>query len=329
MNNYFSQVNYKCINSFNSIYDPFYGLNNSEINKLVLDSAIGNNEIKPNGKYYIDGITDFIKSKKISPYIDMYITCPHMELFDKLDQAESKGFLLPNDNQNIKSKLMQGQSERNSIEHYFDTLFHQGGNIFANKSNLAKATSIKNIITKNGVAMIDIVSSTNTLLINLIISEVINSLSSGYKVMLVLDSISVETSEILNKLVKSNYPNCSIIMASDDLYSTLQGNDALFGSYVGSCSKYAVFRHNSAISATKWSQIIGDYDKADISENHMNISNYQSYFSIVPGKTQGQAVNISMKRENRVKPEEILNLGTGEVYIYDERSQELAFCQIK
>jgi len=327
----FAGGNYVRINSNNPIYDPLIGLSNAEINKLFMSSAANGCEIKSAGKYYLDGVTDFIKSKGVNPYLDMYMNAPHMQLFDKIDQAEAQGRISANAAQDIKSKIVQGQIERNNIEYFFDTLKQQGGGgggVFATKQNISNAESIKKVAERGGTVLIDILSSANSQLVNLIASEISIFLSTGQRLLLVIDSISVEASEALSKILKTNFQNCGFMLVSEDAYSALGGNDSLFSSFVGSASKYVVFNHTSAISAGKWSQAIGDYDKHEVSKNYLNTANYNSAFSIIPGQTQGDNLNVSLKRENRVKPEEIMRMRSNEAYIYDAQNQEFAYCEI-
>lgn len=327
-NQTFGSNNIVCINQNNPIYDPLIGLSNLEICKLIMDSATNGCEIKSSGKYYLDGITDFMRTKGVNPFIDMFLDCPHLQLFDKIDQAENSGQISPLVAQDIRSKLTQGQIERNNVEHYFDTLNHQGNSIFSKKINLYRAESIRKVVQHKGIILIDILSSSNSQVINIIANEVINLLSSGQKLLLITDSITIDASEVLNKIVKSNFNNCSYMMASEDAYSALSSNDNTFSSFVGSCSKFIIYHHNSAISATKWSQVIGDYDKKEISTSIVNTSNYQSTFSIIPGKIKGDNLNIGLKRENKVKPEEIMKMKPNTAYIYDAQIQELSYVEI-
>ena len=56
------------LNQVNDIYDPFVGLSDEQIHNFVIKSASNEHQIKADGKYYLDGISRFIRSKKIQPY---------------------------------------------------------------------------------------------------------------------------------------------------------------------------------------------------------------------------------------------------------------------
>lgn len=101
--------NYICsVNAGNPVYDPFWGKSNAAIGRLVLNSTSKGDEIKPVGKYYLDGISDFMRAKGVQPYCHMYITCPHLTLIDKINDAETKGQISSNQSgclENMKNPL--------------------------------------------------------------------------------------------------------------------------------------------------------------------------------------------------------------------------------
>ena len=123
------------INPNNPIYDPFIGLTNSEISRMILASTNKGFEIQGQGKYYIDGISDFIRVKKIQPYCNMYITCPHLTLIDKVNDAETKGVIPSNTARNIISQIMQGEIERGNVENFFTGFANQSQNILCKRLN--------------------------------------------------------------------------------------------------------------------------------------------------------------------------------------------------
>ena len=73
--NCFGTSNVTFLNGQFPFYDPFIGLNDNEICHIIMNSKNDQYDIKGTGKYYIDGISSFIRSKNIQPYIWMYITC--------------------------------------------------------------------------------------------------------------------------------------------------------------------------------------------------------------------------------------------------------------
>lgn len=313
------------ITSNTAVYDPFYNRTNNEICNLILNSCGQSSKISPNGQQYILGVADFIKSKNIPPYCEMFVSCPHDLLFDKVDEAEQKGYLSNSDATKIRSELMQGQNERANIQSFFSQLSYQGNGVLSNKGNRNAAVNIKTAVKHNGLLMIDIGTSTNEILLNLIINEIKEVLATGKKVMLILDEISIISNDLLNKLIKSLSSRCLTTLMSSDVYSMLGGDDNLFHTFTGSACKCIVFSHTSGTTCTKWSEIFGYYDVDKISQNITTNQNYQWGY----GSGNSNSINVSTEREFIVKPEEIARLNQNEVYILDRNAKELAFTRIR
>ena len=126
------------INRSNPIYDPFWGSTDYEISSLVLSSSSKVYEIGSAGKYYLDGVTEFIRSKGITPYSRMYIRCPHLTLLDKINEAETSGKISSTTARRITSQLMQGEKERSNIENFFNTMLLQADGILSKKRDLSR-----------------------------------------------------------------------------------------------------------------------------------------------------------------------------------------------
>lgn len=105
-------------------YDPFYDLDGGAISELVMGAAPKSFDIKHNAKYYIEGVVELLKKSKKKPYFNLLATCPHTTLFDKIDDLVGKNQISDSDGQEIKSKLMIGQSESAKIESYRNDNFY-------------------------------------------------------------------------------------------------------------------------------------------------------------------------------------------------------------
>lgn len=311
-----------------SCYEPFVGISDNEICRMIQLSATKTCEIRSGARYYIEGMTQFIRSKNVAPYCDMYITCPHLQLFDKVDDAEAKGCINSTLAQQIKSLLVQGQPERSDVENFFTLLGHQGNGILAKKANISKATNIRSVVQKDGIAILDILSSTNYLLLNLAINEIETAISTGKKIMVVFDNIPAASSELMEQFIKRNSISCFSVFSALDTYASLNADDNLFASVVGRSSKIVIYNHSSGLSCTKWAETIGYYEKKEVTNTYTNSSNYQSMFSIIPGNMNSSTINVNAKREYIVKPEEINRMAPNEVYIFDSSNRELAHTTI-
>ena len=294
------------------IYDPFYNRSDKEICNLIVNSSSSNTLINATGQQYILGIIDFIRSKNISPYYEMLVSCPHNQLIDKIDDAEKKGYLSNQRAMMIKSQLIQGQNERANVQAFFSQLSSsQGAGILSNRGDKNSAVNIRTAVSHDGLIMIDIGSSTNEILLNLIVNEIKEVLTFGKKIMLILDGININSNDLLSKVIKSLSSKCLTTFLSENIYSTLGANDKLFHTFVGNASKCIVFSHMDSIACNKWSEIFGYYDAEKISQT---IGGNQ-YFGLQDSFT------TSFNREFILKPEEISRMSTNEIYILDKSTK--------
>ena len=313
------------ITSSTSVYDPFYNRTNQEICNLIINSAGSHTLINALGQQYILGIVDFIKSKNIPPYCEMLVTCPHNTIFEKIDDAQQNGYLTDQRATDIRNQLMQGQSERANIQAFFSQLAYQGAGILSNRSNRNSAVNVRTAVSHDGLIMIDIGSSTNDILLNLIVNEIKEVLTSGKSIMLVLDGISINSNELLAKVIKSLSSRCLTTLVSDDVYSMLGADDNLFHSFVGNACKCVVFSHNVGVTCNKWSDVFGYYDVDKVSQNIGSNQNYQWGY----GFGSQYSINVSSNREFIVKPEELARMAINEVYVLDRNARELAYTTIR
>ena len=321
---YFGTNKVCLINRCNPVYDPFVGATNSEIARLVISSANNNCKINAVGRYYLSGIADYIRCNNKSPRCYMYINCPHLMLMDRINDAENRGLINQSDSRKIISQILQGEVERGGIENFFHELALQSNGILADKTNALRAVSLMTVSRNNQILSVDVQSNTNQLLVNLLINETESVRSGGNKMLVVIDSINVSSGNLLTNYIKQSGSNSCAIISSDDAFSEFGGSNDEFYAFVGKCSKLIVSKHSSAYSCQKLSDVIGSYDKQEISRTFTETMNYMGKWGI----SSGESENISIKRDQIVKPEEIQRLNNEEVYIIDKQSGELAYTTV-
>lgn len=324
LTNCFGTTNVSYLNGQFPYYEPFEGLNDSEICHIIMNATTPNFEIKGLGKYYIDGISGFIRSKGIQPYLWMYVTCPHMDLNDKVNQALMNGKISEADARRILSQIVQGELERGNIENFFSKLRSEAEYIIAKKNNLHRSVSIRKTARLRGAVVIDIRSSSNDLLINIIMNELEMLRNSGEHVLLCMDGIQTRDNKMIENYLLSSGNQAIVCMTGSDVYTDFSGNDSLFYKVASMSSKIILSRHLSAFSCQKLSGLAGEYDKQEISDTYTNNLNLIGKFSF--GTTSSQ--NVSIKRESIIKTEDIARLNNDEVYIFDRCNGELAHTQI-
>lgn len=305
-------------------YDPFYDLDGGAISELVMGAAPKSFDIKHNAKYYIEGVVELLKKSKKKPYFNLLATCPHTTLFDKIDDLVGKNQISDSDGQEIKSKLMIGQSESAKIESYFYTLQTQIQPFLYRTKSREKPVNVRKNISNKELLVINIGNIANELYVNVLIEELKRAIAYGSSAAVVLDSISIVGNDKLKKLIMGLSGQVRFTVIGDDVVALSGSDEQLFTTLVGRAKKIVVLSHNAGTSAVKWSQVFGEHDKQEQSYSVSKGGSYNSPIPFMASPNYNKQVNYNWKREYIVKPEKIMNLGYGEAFVYSGDINELA-----
>lgn len=305
-------------------YDPFYDLDGGAISELVMGAAPKNFDIKHNAKYYIEGVVELLKKSKKKPYFNLLATCPHTTLFDKIDDLVGKNQISDSDGQEIKSKLMIGQSESAKIESYFYTLQTQIQPFLYRTKSREKPVNVRKNISNKELLVINIGNIANELYVNVLIEELKRAIAYGSSAAVVLDSISIVGNDKLKELIMGLSGQVRFTVIGDDVVALSGSDEQLFTTLVGRAKKIVVLSHNAGTSAVKWSQVFGEHDKQEQSYSVSKGGSYNSPIPFMASPNYNKQVNYNWKREYIVKPEKIMNLGYGEAFVYSGDINELA-----
>lgn len=185
------------IDSKNPIYEPFYNYSSKEIAKLIIESATSDYEIKKNAVYYIEGMCEFLCYKNVVPSLNSFYKCPHLQLFDKVDNLIIQGVISDTQGQAIKSKLMMGQSEQIKLETLIGELYEQFEEILCRSKSTP--SNIINSLINSKVLLIDISSNANNLLVNYLLNQVKHAIQKGKKCYLFLMTCHQPTMKLSKK----------------------------------------------------------------------------------------------------------------------------------
>lgn len=305
-------------------YDPFYDLDGGAISELVMGAAPKSFDIKHNAKYYIEGVVELLKKSKKKPYFNLLATCPHTTLFDKIDDLVGKNQISDSDGQEIKSKLMIGQSESVKIESYFYTLQTQVQPFLYRTKSREKPVNVRKNISNKELLVINIGNIANELYVNVLIEELKRAIAYGSSAAVVLDSISIVGNDKLKELIMGLSGQVRFTVIGDDVVALSGSDEQLFTTLVGRAKKIVVLSHNAGTSAVKWSQVFGEHDKQEQSYSVSKGGSYNSPIPFMASPNYNKQVNYNWKREYIVKPEKIMNLGYGEAFVYSGDINELA-----
>ena len=305
-------------------YDPFYDLDGGAISELVMGAAPKSFDIKHNAKYYIEGVVELLKKSKKKPYFNLLATCPHTTLFDKIGDLVGKNQISDSDGQEIKSKLMIGQSESVKIESYFYTLQTQIQPFLYRTKSREKPVNVRKNISNKELLVINIGNIANELYVNVLIEELKRAIAYGSSAAVVLDSISIVGNDKLKELIMGLSGQVRFTVIGDDVVALSGSDEQLFTTLVGRAKKIVVLSHNAGTSAVKWSQVFGEHDKQEQSYSVSKGGSYNSPIPFMASPNYNKQVNYNWKREYIVKPEKIMNLGYGEAFVYSGDINELA-----
>lgn len=305
-------------------YDPFYDLDGGAISELVMGAAPKSFDIKHNAKYYIEGVVELLKKSKKKPYFNLLATCPHTTLFDKIDDLVGKNQISDSDGQEIKSKLMIGQSESAKIESYFYTLQTQIQPFLYRTKSREKPVNVRKNISNKELLVINIGNIANELYVNVLIEELKRAIAYGSSAAVVLDSISIVGNDKLKELIMGLSGQVRFTVIGDDVVALSGSDEQLFTTLVGRAKKIVVLSHNAGTLAVKWSQVFGEHDKQEQSYSVSKGGSYNSPIPFMASPNYNKQVNYNWKREYIVKPEKIMNLGYGEAFVYSGDINELA-----
>ena len=305
-------------------YDPFYDLDGGAISELVMGAAPKSFDIKHNAKYYIEGVVELLKKSKKKPYFNLLATCQHTTLFDKIDDLVGKNQISDSDGQEIKSKLMIGQSESVKIESYFYTLQTQIQPFLYRTKSREKPVNVRKNISNKELLVINIGNIANELYVNVLIEELKRAIAYGSSAAVVLDSISIVGNDKLKELIMGLSGQVRFTVIGDDVVALSGSDEQLFTTLVGRAKKIVVLSHNAGTSAVKWSQVFGEHDKQEQSYSVSKGGSYNSPIPFMASPNYNKQVNYNWKREYIVKPEKIMNLGYGEAFVYSGDINELA-----
>jgi hypothetical protein len=302
----------------NKVFDAFTSFEFNEICQAVIDTCKSKYDIKPAGRYILQVAHDLLVNRGRKPYLSGFANCPYFKLSDQITTRVNGGAITQDDADRLNSLLATGQIECPKIDTFFSDMKSQIEYMSAPDPSSVRAVSVLSAIKNKQILCIDMRSSSNTMLVELIVNSLIIAMNRGYDFSLMIDDIAFVNNDMLKNTIsqKSNHHN---IIVSKDLYALTGGKEDVFSALIGEAEKTVLFAHNSNVSCDKWSKYVGEYDKIDVSYNHNSGWSQSSKWGYNTNDGQYEA----LKRESKIKPEQINNLAQGEAFVYDHTTGSL------
>lgn len=310
------------LNSSNPYYDPFVGLNRSEISQMILSSSGSNYKIERIGNSYIYGLIDYLQLIGRPICVESFSNCLRDRSYEQIMEQAERGNISEFIARRINSELAQGKLEAGNIEQYFTVLQQQVGNTLADESSASDAVSIKKALRQNEVIVVDIGDASNSLLLNLVIQEIRDAISSGLRFTLIIDSIPVDSSESLGQLMRNFSGMCSFVYSSPDAYTSAQSTANVFDTLLGRANTVFVLQHSSTASG-RFSQFLGQYQKVEVNHTFTSGDTYATFGQILPGSSSANIYGTQLVNRARVEENEISSQSPDHVYIKRSGTNEI------
>ena len=306
------------VSSRNKVFDAFTSFDFNDIVQTVTDTCKSKYDIKPAGRYVLQVAYEMLINRGRRPYFSGFANCPYFRLSDQIASRLSSGAITQSDADRLNSLLMTGQVECPKIDTFFNDMKSQIDHLLAPDPYSINAISVLSAIQNNQILCIDMRSSANAMLMELIVNSLIIAMNRGYDFTLMIDDVAFVNNDMLKNTIcqKANHQN---IIVSKDIYALTGGKEDVFAAIIGEAEKTVLFGHSSNISCDKLSKYIGEYEKIDVAYNR-NSGWFQSSrwgFTTHGGQTE------TLKRESKVKPEQINRLSQNEAVIYDHTTGSL------
>lgn len=303
-------------------FSPFYGLNDYEAIDIILDSIPEKYDVKQNGRYYLEAVSDLMQANRIPTSFNNYVTCPHDTILDRVDGLVVAGKITDTVAQSMRSKIMVGQSEYYKIDSFLRGLSRQMGNSLRMKKSNVQPVSLYKTINDKGVLAIDIGPNFNSIYLDFLVEQLKLAAQKGMQYLLVLDSMNLSENKKLKELITSSSNNIRTIVSCNDLLYACGGNQDMFSSVVAMAKQYLIFSHSSAISAGQWSAVLGEYERIDETvantkdRTEQTYSAAQMYFP--EPRQKSRTVTTSKRRDFIIPPERIVSMQNNEFYMRAE-----------
>ena len=311
------------ISERNKKFDAFASFEFNEIFQVVTETCKSKYEIKPAGRYILQVVYSLLESRGSKPFFSGFANCPYFKLSDQIVSRLNSGSISQDAADELNSLLLTGQSELPKIDAFFSDMKSQTDFISAKNPKNENAVGVLSAIKMNQILCIDIKSSSNDMLLELIVNSLIIAMNRGFDFSLLIDDISFTNNEMLKNAIcqKSNHRN---IILSKDLFSLTGGKEDVFSAILGEAEKTVLFRHGSGASCDKWSMYLGEYERVDVSYNRNAgwSRSEKSGFNSNIGQTE------SLKRERKVNPEQIRSLSDNEAILYDKATDSLVHTRV-
>ncbi|GFH42491.1 hypothetical protein Hs30E_10420 [Lactococcus hodotermopsidis] len=180
--------------------------------------------------------------------------------------------------------------------------------------------SLEDVLNEGGIASIDIVSDTNDVLKELCFTDIDRIMKLGRNFLLIVEGVSFlkRESHVDNVLLR-NSGNMSLLFAANDVPAMTQESDEHFQTLVSGHTNVMILKHNSAASAKKWSDYLGQHY---IQQVEQSIGTSKENLSLIK-KTNTSNITVREERRDIVPTESITRLLDYQSYVLEATERQI------
>jgi hypothetical protein len=208
------------ISDRNPQFDAFVSFDFHKMVQVITDTCKSRYDIKPLGRYILQVAHDLLVSRKRTPYFNAFVTCDYFHLTDYISASRNSGTLTQSEADLLDSYILTAQSEITKIDTFFKDINAQIGFLSARDPAKVNAVSVLSAILSNQILCIDIRSSANIMLIELIVNSLIVAMNKALNFALMIDDIPLFNNELLKNTLTQRANHNSIIITNDLLALT-------------------------------------------------------------------------------------------------------------
>jgi len=137
-------------------------------------------------------------------------------MFDKVDDLERQGVISSSTSQELKAKLMMGQTECYKLNSFWGSFRMEADSVMYHPKSGCRPVNIVSAIKNREILCIDISSVTNQILMNTIFYQLRLALQHGASYTLVVDSLPLASNEMYTNFIKSSACKAHRLFVTDD-----------------------------------------------------------------------------------------------------------------
>lgn len=184
----------------------------------------------------------------------------------------------------------------------------------------ANAHSLEDVLHAGGIASIDLVSDTNDILKELCFTDIDRIMKQGRNFLLIVEELSfLKRESHVDTVLLRNSGNMSLLYAANDVPAMTQESEEHFQTLVSGHTNVMILKHNSAASAKKWSDYLGQHY---IQRVEQSIGTSKENLNLIK-KTNTNNITVREERRDIVPSESITQLLEYQSYVLEASERQI------